>query len=92
MQVVAEPEHVVQGAVQLLQVLTLVSPHDPALQGFMQVLEFRKYGSAQLVQVVAAPEQVRQSALQSLHTLSEVSPYWLLAQLDSQVLVVVFPQ
>ena len=44
MQVVAEPEHVVQGAVQLLQVLTLVSPHDPALQGFMQVLEFRKYG------------------------------------------------
>jgi hypothetical protein len=91
-QVVAESKHVVQGVVQLLQVLSLVSPHDPALQGLMQVFEFRKYGLAQLVQVVAAPEQVKQSSLQSLHNLSEVSLYWLLAQLNSQVLVVVIPQ
>ena len=91
-QVVAEPEHVVQGDVQLLQVLSLVSPQEPALQGLRQVLELRKYGFAQLVQKVAAPEQVRQSALQSLQILSELSLYWLLSQPDSQVLVEVLPQ
>ncbi len=90
--VVAEPEQVVQGEVQLLQVLSLVSPQDPGWQGLMHVWEFRKSGLAQLVQFVAAPEQVRQRGLQVLQNLSAESPYSLISQLATHILVEFFLQ
>ena len=76
MQVVAEEEQVVQGAVQALQVLSEVSPHSPEGQGFMHVLELKKLGSEQLVQVVETPVQVTQGEVQLklLQVLSLVSP------------------
>ncbi len=39
--VIAEPEQVVQGEVQILQVRSLTSSQNPDSQGLMHVLEFR---------------------------------------------------
>ena len=76
-QVVADPEQVRQGEVQLLHVLSVVSPHDPLGQLLGQVLPLKKVVPEHAVQVVAEVEHFTQGRVQVLHVLSLVSPIFI---------------
>ncbi len=73
-QVVADPEQVKHGEVQLLQVLSLVSPQLPLGQVPGQELPLKKVVAEQEVQVVAEVEHFTQGRVQVLQIRSLVSP------------------
>jgi hypothetical protein len=73
-QLVADPEQVRQGEVQLLHVLSVVSPQNPLGQLLVQVLPLKKVVPEHDVQVVADVEHFTQGKVQALQVLSLVSP------------------
>jgi hypothetical protein len=73
-QVVADSEQVRQGQVQLLHVLSDVSPQEPLGQFFGHVLPLKKVAPGHSVQVVEEVEHFTQGRVQVLQVRSLVSP------------------
>ena len=73
-QVVADPEQSRQGEVQVLHVLSVVSPQDPLGQLLGHVLPLKKVVPEHDVQVVADVEHFTHGKVQDLQVLSLVSP------------------
>ena len=73
-QVMADPEQMRQGEVQLLHVLSVVSPHDPLGQLLGQVLPLKKVVPEHAVQVVAEVEHFTHGSVQVLQVRSVLSP------------------
>jgi hypothetical protein len=76
-QVVADPEQVRQGKVQLLHILSVLSLQNPLGQLLGQVLPLKKVVPEHAVQVVADVEHFTQGRVQVLQVLSLVSPIFI---------------